>query len=130
MEKLKKASGQFVRFAVVGVIATIINYAVFYVLLTAGDWHYQLASASGFLAGLAAGYPLNKSWTYKHEGTVSAHKKAGYISVYLASLALSLAFLYVAVDIVGLDARIANVLAIGITTCTNFIGTKFLVFRM
>lgn len=129
MKRLKKASGQFIRFAVVGVLCTIVNYAVFYALLEGISLHYQLASATGFLAGLAIGYPLNKAWTYNHKEKSSRKLKVGYLGVYLGSLALSLAFLYVAVDLVGIDARYANILAIGLTTCTNFLGTKFFVFR-
>jgi putative flippase GtrA len=33
------------------------------------------------------------------------------------------------VEWLGLSPELANFLAIGITTCTNFIGTKFFVFK-
>jgi len=121
-------SRQFLRFIVVGLLSTIVNYGLFYGLLS-GGLHYQLASALGFLAGVGIGYPLNKKWTYDHKEEAGKKLKAKYLAVYMASLGLSLAFLYLTVDLWGIDARLANLLAIGLTTMTNFIGTKFLVFR-
>lgn len=130
MKKIREASGQFARFLVVGGFATLFNYATFYALLVGAGFHYQLASAIGFLFGIGIGYPLNKLWTYRQKGPISHKRKIGYLAVYLGSLTLSLVFLYVTVDLLDFDARMANILAIGLTTCTNFIGTKFLVFRI
>jgi hypothetical protein len=52
-----------------------------------------------------------------------------YCLVYLASLLLSIIFLKIAVGIVGIAPEIANIFAICLTTCTNFLGTKFFVFK-
>ena len=52
-----------------------------------------------------------------------------YCLVYLASLLLSIIFLKIAVGIVGISPETANIFAICLTTCTNFLGTKFFVFK-
>ena len=52
-----------------------------------------------------------------------------YCLVYLASLLLSIIFLKIAVGLVGISPEIANIFAICLTTCTNFLGTKFFVFK-
>ncbi len=122
-------AGEFLRFIVVGVLSTIVNYGVFYVLLRGFDVSYLIASAAGFLSGVGVGYRLNKSWTYAHQGRSSLALTMKYLAIYAVSLALGLAFLAELVNSLGLDARLANVLTIGLTTMTNFIGTKFWVFR-
>lgn len=130
MQRLK-AMGQthLLRFLVVGGISTVINYAVFYVLFLWTGIGDKPASAAGFLTGVAVGYLFNKSWTFRHEGPTSFTLVGKYLLVYLASLMMSLGLLYVLVDLGGMDARIANVLCILFTTCTNFAGTKLVVFR-
>jgi putative flippase GtrA len=121
---------QFAKFVVIGIFSTAVNYGTFYVLLVAADWNYLLASATGFVAGVGAGFPFNKSWTFGvgAEGR-SPRVVIAYYLVYIASLGLSLAFLAVTVEWMGIPAKLANVAAIGLTTCTNFAGTKFLVFK-
>jgi putative flippase GtrA len=119
---------QFFRFIVIGMLSTIVNYACFYAFLTLLSVNYIIASAAGFILGVFAGYFFNKSWTFE----VTEKSKANvvkYYFVYIASLILSLAFLKVTVGHMGISAKIANIIAIGITTCTNFIGIKFWVFK-
>jgi len=120
---------QFLKFIVVGGIATLINYAIFYGLLNYLHINYQVSFVAGFLAGVAAGYPLNKLWTYKNKENTSLKIGTSYLAVYICSLCIGLAALHMLVIFLGFDPRLANLLVIGVTTCINFIGTKFLVFR-
>jgi len=125
----KVVVGQALRFAVVGGISTIVNYAIYYALYKGIALHYQLSSAVGFMTGVAVGYSLNKYWTF---GVVEKKNQevAKYFAVYLVSLLLSLAFLHLTVELVGINPNIANFFAICLTTVTNFLGTKFLVFKV
>jgi len=126
---VKQDVGQLLRFVVVGLFSTAVNYAVFALLLYGLHLHYQLASAAGFFAGLVAGFGFNKNWTYQEANKATPLLWAKYVAVYGLSLLASLALLYGLVDRLGMDARLANLLGIVLTTCTNFIGTKFFVFR-
>jgi putative flippase GtrA len=83
----------------------------------------------GFLTGVVFGYQLNKNWTYGHQGPSTVFLSGKYFTVYLCSLALSLTVLAGLVRGMGIDPRVANLLTIGLTTMTNFCGTKFWVFR-
>ncbi len=127
---MKSLGRSFALFVVVGLISAVANYGIFYILLRSAHWQYQLASATGFVSGMAVGYPLNRSWTFQQKRDHGNFRRLPhYILVYLISLAASLLFLYVLVDLLGLDARLANLFAIGLSTMTNFVGTRFWVFR-
>lgn len=125
---LKKLSDQFIKFCIVGLVATIISYISFYISLEFLHINYLISSTIGFICGIFIGYPLNKAWTFsakehKHDRLIF------YFLVYIFSLILSLIFLKIVVEYVGIDPRIAYILSIGLTTCTNFIGTRFFVFK-
>jgi putative flippase GtrA len=128
-DQFKKAHEQFIKFIIVGIWSTIVNYGIFYVLLDFVKMNYLLSSAVGFISGVFAGYELNKQWTYGIKEKVRKKVLVNYYFVYILSLILSLIFLKIAVGLIGIDARIANIFAIGITTCTNFLGTKLFVFK-
>ncbi|MCP4050644.1 MAG: GtrA family protein [bacterium] len=115
------------KFIVVGILCTIVNYLVFFVLLDFLHWHYLLSSGTGFFSGVLVGYFFNRAWTFQIEDK-SKTLLIKYSFVYICSLIISLAFLRLSVGVLGVNAKIANVIAIGITTCTNFSGIKFWAF--
>lgn len=118
---------QFSKFLLVGLGSTAVNYGVFLIFLNFS--HYLLASAIGFIAGVFFGFFLNKNWTFSSSDIEARSILIHYFAVYLFSLCLSLIFLRITVGALGIPPQIANFLAICLTTCTNFIGTKFFVFK-
>ncbi len=74
------------------------------------------------------GYYFNRAWTFESDSSVRI-ESIKYVLVYLCSLGISLVVLRILVENVKMDPRLANVIVIGITTVTNFVGTKFLVFK-
>lgn len=138
---------QFVKFAIVGAFATIVNYSIFYwilkfyfksfstppqIIITENIIlkDYIIASGIGFISGIFAGFFLNKYWTFRAERGGSKKQFVKYFGVYGISLFLSLLFLDLVVKKGGLDPVIGNILAIGVTTMINFVGVKFFVFKV
>lgn len=119
---------QMAKFIVVGVFSTSINYGAFYILYNFLSAHYIIASMLGFVIGVFAGYIFNKSWTFNIQEKSPQHIYKYYI-VYTISLFFGLGFLKFLVTVMGLIPEIANLLTIGLTTCTNFTGIKFWVFN-
>ena len=133
MNKIQTLKLQFGRFVVVGVISTIVNYSTFYALYKLLEVNYLIASSVGFMAGVGVGYFINKSWTFEYtlsSPIVNSKLVVKYYLVYGFSLLLSLGFLKITVAYFKVDPIVANLLAIGITTITNFCGIKLLVFNL
>ncbi|MBT5953774.1 hypothetical protein HOG98_03540 [bacterium] len=121
---LKKS---FLRFLIIGGVSTAINYSVFHVFLAVFGMHYAMSSGVGYCTGLVVGYFFNKSWTFQ----AARHSVAAitqYICVYLGSLTLSLVLLSFLIEGLSFPAWFANIIAIGLTTITNFVGLRFWVF--
>lgn len=120
---------QFVRFIIIGVFSTVVNYLAFYLLFHQASFNYMLASAFGFILGVVVGYSLNKYWTFEVGRDAQDQFVYKYGAVYLASLLLGLLFLKFLVGSLDLPPDFANFVTIGLTTCTNFIGVKYFVFK-
>ncbi len=117
---------QVARFLIVGGTSTIFSYSIFLICLHSFGFHYLLANATAFIFGVAYAYPLNKIWTFDSHASRHFHL---YLMVYLCSLGISSITLRTLVDFIGIIPEIANLVAIAITTCTNFLGIKFWVFK-
>ena len=66
-ETIKKVvKHDFVKFAIVGVVSTVIDMILLKIVNTIG-WPYWLALAIGFGAGTINGYFMNSRWTFKYD---------------------------------------------------------------
>ena len=119
---------QFMKFIITGIISTIINYSLFYFLYIFISIHYVIAASLGFVLGIFAGYKFNKNWTFgvNEKNKFFVHK---YCIVYVSSLLTGLGLLFLLVEHFNFFAEVANIFMIGFTTCLNFIGTKYWVFK-
>lgn len=117
---------QFSRFVLVGGISTIINYALFFLLFRMFGINYIAASATGYVVGTLFGYIFNARLTFRSKPGLSV---VPYFLVYLFSLIASLGVLKFFASSVGINPMYANILAIGFSTVTNFLGSRYIAFN-
>ena len=120
---------QFVRFIMVGLLSTALNYGVFFALYQQTSLPYLSASAAGYVAGVVLGFLFNKYWTFGSTSKKHIRDIGSYLAVYTVSLILGLGLLEGQVSFLGFNPLLANLVTIGFTTITNFLGTKFFVFK-
>jgi polyisoprenyl-phosphate glycosyltransferase len=111
-----------------GGLSTIVNYGVFYLLYALAGLNYLLSSGAGYASGVLFSFGFNRAVSFQSKGKAH-HELAKYFAVYTASLLISLGLLWLLVDKAGMNALLANILVIIVTTCTNFLGCKWFVFR-
>lgn len=120
---------QFGKFLIIGGISTLINYGIFAGLHTWMHVEYLVAAIFGYITGLLFGFLYNRRWTFRSTMQKKYHEFASYFGVYIISLGLSMLFLRFLVEYALIAPLLANIFAIGLSTITNFIGCKVIVFR-
>ena len=148
--KTKKSFKQMVRFGIVGVFNTLIDYGSFYVFLAIAGLHKSISQVFATAVAMCGSYILNKHWTFGKEGRGNAAEIAKFVVVNIASLLATIFFTHLFYDILHIE-NIANnflgrlgvryiisgdlaimvckVCASIIATVLNFIGNKFWVFK-
>jgi putative flippase GtrA len=105
-----------------GALALLYN-----VLMIAGDWmglHYAVSSAPTFVIMVVLGYWAHSTWTFK--GAERSGAAFGrYVLVALANLPLSLAGLFVFVDLIGLPVPIASPIVTVLMFVANLLGNRW-----
>lgn len=114
-------------FIIVGLVNTILSYALFSVLL-----YFQLSYVLSYWISMCAGvlnsYILNKFWTfrvYRH----SIMEFVRFVLVYLMSFLIGTCTLYCLVSIFKLDAHIAGLINLFLTALISWLGHKYFSFR-
>jgi putative flippase GtrA len=115
------------RFGLVGVVNTGVDFLVFVLLFYGLAWPLLVANTLGYLAGLANSYVLNSRWTFGDRvgGRVPARP---LLYACLNGVGLLLANLAVAALALFLPAWLAKVGAIAVTFTWNYWSSDRLVF--
>lgn len=110
---------QFLRFAVIGGIATAIQYVILIVLVQAGVAGAVAASSIGFVLSALANYALNRSFTFN---STKAHAEAlpKFAMVAVLGLGINTGLIWLFHAFVGLHYLPAQVLATCGTLLWNF----------
>ena len=111
------------RFVIAGGINTLFTLALYWLLLT---WfEYRLAYTVSFVVGIVSGFALNTyvvfrvSWSWM--------RLLAFPSVHAVNYVVGLAIVWLGVRVVGIDERIAPVVAAVVVIPLNFLMTRFVV---
>ncbi len=142
----KKTVWQIIKFAIVGVLNTLVDFAVFQALNLLLGWVY-VAQVIGYTCGIINSYVWNSNWTFREQRTRSFREIALFIVVNLASLGVSLGVIWLCRDVFGITNEwVASWMPVAlngfikgdtvdklIATCfaivVNYVGNRLFVFN-
>ncbi|MGA2667103.1 MAG: GtrA family protein [Patescibacteria group bacterium] len=131
MNSLLKRRGvrQFVKFGVVGVSSTVIDWGIYLLLTRFTLIFYLIAKVVSFAVSVINSYIWNRRWTFRSYDPNKLHQFSKFMVVALVGLGLNTLIMYLVVswfhwrDIIGLA------LATLIVLFWNFLINKFWTFK-
>ena len=118
---------QFFLYCLCGAIGVITDYAIYFTALTFGLW-YQAANIFGYLSGTIISFFLNRKITFGVHDRLG-HRLALFISVAVIGYAVSAFMLWLLVDAILTDARIAKLLTLPVVVAVQFSLNRRITFR-
>jgi putative flippase GtrA len=118
---------QWLRFATVGVLNTLLSTAVFAVLFHLGV-HYLLGSTLAFGVGALNSYALNRRWTFRSRAP-RAPELARFVGVQVVGLGVNLVLLAALVELVGIPHVLAQLLAFPAASVITFALSRQWAFK-
>jgi dolichol-phosphate mannosyltransferase len=114
---------RFARFGAVGISGVLVNTGILWSLVSLLGFHHLVAAAISSEVSILTNFVLNDHWTFgDHSAKISYVRRAAhYNAVAIAGMALSLGVLAVLVDAFGLYYLLANLIAIGSATVSNYL---------
>ncbi len=121
---------QFLRYAVVGGIATVADFGTLVLAKSGLGLHYLVANALGFCVGLVTCYALSILWVFSERSLKSpAVEFAIFAVIGVLGLGISQLCMIVGVEWAGAHYTLAKVGAVFCTLMWNFFIRKGLLFR-
>jgi putative flippase GtrA len=121
-------AASFVRFAVVGAVATAIHAATFALLIETTPVDPVVATGLAFAVAFVAGYVLNRRWTFGSRADPVAQLPR-YLVVQLGGLVLNAAIMAFAVHARGWSPYVGLALGIVLVPPVTFALARAWVFR-
>ena len=117
-------SAEFVRFCLVGVIATALDAGIFYLVRLFAP--YQVALVSGYCLSFIVNYLLTTYCTFKKK--TSTGNLFGMIAAHMFNLfVVRMSLMWIFVNITEIPDRIAYIPTLLISMVTNFLVVRFAV---
>ena len=128
MNFINEGVNKFVKFGLVGVLNTLINWIIFALLNFIGVY-YIVANVIAYVIATANSYIWNSKWVFKYNVKNKKETTAKFVILNLIGLGLNTGILYLLVDMVGFNKLIALVITTGIVMIINYIVNKLWVFK-
>lgn len=129
---MKQTPVQFLKFAVVGVLNTLISYGVYAVGIFMG-LQYLIANAAGFFVSVLNAYFWSDRFVFKKEKGETRKPLQTLLKTYIAygitGLFLASFLLYQYIDNWHISAYLAQILCLVVTVPLNYIINKFWSFK-
>jgi putative flippase GtrA len=114
---------QIGKYVIVGLSGYLLNLAVYAALVRRAGVDYLAAAPLAFIAAVTNNYLLNRIWTFRNQRGHFVLQGARFFVVALCALVVSLLILKSLVEL-GIDAVLAQAIAIVVVTPINFLSNK------
>jgi len=117
---------QIIQFCGVGILNTIIGYGAFFILVN--YLYYLLALLIAQIIGVTHSFLWNKYWIFKSK-KFQLFEFIKFNLIYAIVFIVNAIALFVSVDIIHTNPRIAQLILLPVITLVSFFGQKFWTFR-
>lgn len=125
-QRLSPLKTQVLRFVVVGLIATAIDFAILAILHYGGQMNYLLAATIAFILSTIFNYWASMTYIFQSKFAQDQKHHEFMIFVFLSVLGLLLTngLLYLFVDLIKFEVMIAKVIVTAFVMVFNFVSRK------
>jgi putative flippase GtrA len=115
-------------YGIIGSFSAGVDFMIFYSLTKGLNIYYLYANVVSVTAGITISFLLNKKFNFKVEDKV-VKRFLIFFAVGFSGLLLSLALLYVFIDVLALGKLISKLLSIILVVLLQFFANKFITFN-
>lgn len=123
--KTRKLLIQIFKFGIVGVVATIIDWFVFYLANDIFKIHYAISAILSFTVSVIYNYTASVKWVFDVNKEKDPKKNfILFIVLSIVGLILTLIIMSIGVDILKINAMLMKIISTAIVMVFNFITRK------
>lgn len=127
--KQNSVGDEFLRYAIVGGVAFLVDFALLALLTSNLGLHYLPSVMMAFLMGTWVNYQLSVHWVFAYRAVDARGAEFGmFLLVGVVTLGLSLALMALFVEALDIHVLTAKCMVAAFTLVSNFAGRRLLLF--
>lgn len=119
---------RFLKFGIVGVLNTLVNWIIFFILNTLG-MYYIFSNIIAYSISTIHSYLWNTLWVFKYKDKASTDTTFKFITLNVVGLLLNTVILYSLVDLFNLNKMLGLIITTIIIMFINYAVNKIWVFK-
>ena len=119
---------KLIRFSIVGVGNTLVNWSIF-IILNAFGVYYIISNIIAYTIATVNSYIWNSSWVFKYGQGLNINTSVKFFILNLVGLTVNTTIMYILVDILNFNKFIALVIASIFVVIMNYTINKLWVFK-
>jgi putative flippase GtrA len=120
---------QFLRFCVVGVSGTVIDFGITYLLKEKARLNKYVANSTGFILAATSNYVLNRIWAFRNHNPAIGEQYVLFMAISVLGLLINNGVIYLLTKKMHANFYVAKVAATGVVMIWNFLMNFFFTFR-
>lgn len=121
---------RFVRFGIVGVSGTLIDFGVTWLCKEKLHWNKYLSNSIGFILAATNNYTWNRLWTFESQSGEIVREYTTFVLIALVGLGLNNLIIWLLHEKLHLHFYLSKLIAIGCVMVWNFSMNYVFTFRM
>lgn len=129
-----KQYDEMIRYVLVGGLTTVVSLGTYYgcvsTFLDATDSiQLQIANIISWIASVTFAYFTNRKYVFKSKAQDKLREASAFFASRISTLLLDMGCMFILVTAIGMNDRIAKILVQFIILITNYILSKYVVFK-
>jgi len=121
---------EFLKFNIVSIIATSVDFIVFLLLKDLFEIYYIIATVLGAISGGITAFILNRNWVFQQKDKLLNSQILYFIIVWIGSILLNTLGIYLLVEYAKINTTISKIIiSILVGILFNFTMNKYYVFK-
>lgn len=120
---------KIIKYAIVGVANTLMDWVVYFVLTKFIYVEPWIANVVGYVVGMLSSFVGNKFFTFKAKNTKTGIELVKFVIINMISLGVSTGVIALTTSVWSWNKYIAKILSTGTSMTINYIGSRFFVFE-
>ena len=132
IKELVKKHEELIKYLIIGVLTTVINYIIFAILVKAANIDIHASNIVAWLVSVIFAYFTNKLFVFESKSfklKVIAKEVLSFGAARILSLLLEELVLYIFVNILSMNELVIKLIANVIVIAINYILSKFIIFK-
>jgi putative flippase GtrA len=121
---------RFVRFGIVGVSGTLIDFGVTWLCKEKLHWNKYLSNSIGFILAATNNYTWNRLWTFESQNSEIFREYGSFVLIALIGLGLNNFVTWLLHEKAHWNFYLSKLVAVGVVVIWNFSMNYVFTFRM